>query len=183
MYQKRRLKQFERFLEKRAQIIEEYDNKKISKEELVARNYDLIRRINVSPFASINSFEKGMYNYQYYNTFAKHYRALAREEKMGKNQKRKINTYQNKCDHYYRLKDLTSLKLLEFLGYKNIRAYFIKTESKRLKDELFEIVLCDYDKAVFHSKSQKLLENLRSAGVFEEKIQKSVIADYINERY
>lgn len=139
--------------------------------------------MNLAPFIRINSYEKGIYNYQYYNTLAKYYKLLADEERPGKRQKRKVNTYRNKCDHYYKLKDMSSLKLLEFLDYKNIRAYFIKTESQKLKYQLFEIVLCDYDKAIFHSMSTKLLDKLRQAGVFDEEIKKSAIADYINETY
>ena len=64
-----------------------------------------------------------------------------------------------------------------------MEAYFIKVESKYLKDKLYEIVLLDYDEAIFHSKSLWLLNILKEKGVFIEGKKKSLIDEYINERY
>ena len=160
-----------------------YENNSITKREFLEMNYEAIRNSCIRPFVKIDSFEKGLYNYQYYNSLAKYYKTLARELKMSKNYKRDRNTYLNKCQHYYHLKDISSSKLIRFLDFKNVEAYFIDTKSQGLRGKLYEIVLRDFKEAVFHSKSPWLLEELVNAGVFLEGKYKSVISDYIDERY
>ena len=56
-------------------------------------------------------------------------------------------------------------------------------ESSLLEGKLYEIVLTDYDYAVLHSKSIWLLELLKKEGIFSEKLKKSVIDYYVNQRY
>ncbi|HSH35002.1 DUF6648 family protein, partial [Schnuerera sp.] len=80
-------------------------------------------------------------------------------------------------------KDKATLQLLRFLEFKNVEAYFIQVESKFLRDKLYEIVLLDYKEAIFHSKSIWLLGILKEEGVFIEGKKKSLIDEYINERY
>lgn len=174
---------FEKFFENRSFLIKMYENNSITKREFLEMNYEAIRNSCIRPFVKIDSFEKGLYNYQYYNSLAKYYKTLARELKMSKNYKRDRNTYLNKCDHYYHLKDVSSLKLMKFLGFKGVEAYFIETKSVGLRGKLYEIVLRDFEEAIFHSKSEWLLKELQEAGVFLEGKHKSVIAEYIDERY
>ncbi len=146
-------------------------------------NYEAIKNSPIKPFIKIDSFEKGLYNYQYYNSQAKYFRTLAKELRYSKNYKRDKNKYLNKCDHFYHLKDISTMKLIKFLSFKGVEAYFVETKSNSLKGKLYEIVLTDYEEAIFHSKSEWLLEELRDAGVFLEGKHRSVIADYINEFY
>ena len=179
----RRQNAFEKFFENRSFLIEMYENNSITKREFLEMNYEAIRRSSIRPFVKIDSFEKGLYNYQYYNSLAKYYKTLARELRSSKNYKRDKNTYLNKCDHFYYLKDVSSLKLIKYLDFRGVEAYFVETKSNSLKGKLYEIVLTDYKEAIFHSKSEWLLEELKEAGVFIEGKHKSVIADYINEFY
>lgn len=160
-----------------------YDSNSISKREFIELNYDLIMKANIRPFIKIDSFEKGLYNYQYYNSLAKYYRTMAHELEPGRNYKRNKNTFLNKCNHYYHLKDQSSYKLMEYLEFENIEAYYIETESKGLRNKLYEIVLHDFKEAIFHSKAEWLLEKLKEEGVFVEGKHESIIADYINESY
>ena len=183
MYRKRQKILFDRFFRERSRIIEKYEKGEIDKGQFLEENYMLIKRIGILPFVNINSLEKGMYNYQYYNVLAKHYRNRARKLPREKGRQRDFNNLMNRCDHYYKMKDKTSYSILKHLDFENIVAYYVQTDSKGLKNKLFEIVLLDYDEAIFHSKSQWLQSKLESAGIFKEGIQTSVISEYINEKY
>lgn len=174
---------FEKFFENRSFLIQMYENNSITKREFLELNYDAIRKSAIRPFVKIDSFEKGLFNYQYYNSLAKYYKTLARELKTSKNFKRDKNTYMNKCDHFYHLKDISSFKLIKFLEFKGVEAYFVDTKSSTLKGKLYEIVLTDFKEAIFHSKAEWLLDELKKAGVFLDGRHKSIIADYINEVY
>lgn len=179
----RRQNAFDKFFENRSFLIQMYENNAISKREFLELNYDAIRKTPIKPFVKIDSFEKGLFNYQYYNSLAKYYKTLASELRYSKNYKRDRNSYMNKCYHFYHLKDLSSFKLIKFLNYEGVEAYFVETKSNSLKGKLYEIVLSDFEQAVFHSKAEWLLEELREAGVFVEGRHQSVISNYINEVY
>lgn len=179
----RRRNAFEKFFENRSFLIQMYENNSITKREFLEMNYDAIKRSSIRPFVKIDSFEKGLYNYQYYNSLAKYYKTLAKELRNSRSYKRDKNTYLNKCDHFYYLKDLSSFKLIKHLSFKGVKAYFVDTKSNSLKGKLYEIVLTDYEEAIFHSTSEWLLKELQDAGVFLEGKHKSVISDYINESY
>lgn len=183
MYLKRRQAVLNRFLRVRSNIIKKYDSDLIDKREFLEKNYNLINRTGITPFTIVDSFEKGMYNYQYYNTLAKYNKNLANEARIRGNHKRDINKYMNKCDYYYKMKDKTSLELIEHLKYKNIDAYMIETESPALKGKLYEIVLWDFKEAIFHSTSAWLLGELKKAGIFKAGYHPSLISGYINEKY
>lgn len=108
---------------------------------------------------------------------------LAKELKVNRNYKKNYNQYLNKVNHYYDEKDKTVHNLIEYLKYEGMEAYFINLESKGLNDKLYEIVLNDYKEAIFHSKSQWLLNALKENGVFKIGKYDSKISEYINERY
>lgn len=174
---------FETFFENRSSLIIQYANGDISKKEFLEYNFDFVQDMDVKPFRKIDSYEKGMYNYQYYNVLAKYYTMLAKDiRRSGKHDKYYIY-YKNMGNEYYHEKDKATLQLLRFLEFKNIEAYFIQVESRFLQDKLYEIVLLDYKEAIFHSKSYWLLKILKKEGVFIEGKKKSLIDEYINERY
>ncbi len=82
------------------------------------------------------------------------------------------------------MKGQSNFKPIKVLEFKGVEAYFIKVESKFLKGKLYEIVLLDYEEAIFHSKALWLLEILREeGGVFIEEKKVSLIDSYINEEY
>lgn len=174
---------FESFFDHRSSLIMQYSNGDITKREFLEYNYDLVRRANLKPFLRVDSYEKGMYNYQYYNVLAKYYNMLAKEVKNTRKHQRYYTYYLNKGNNYYHEKDRAALSLLKFLEFQRVEAYFIKVKSKRLRDKLYEIVLLDYEEAIFHSKATWLLDILRDEGVFIEDKKESLIDSYINERY
>ncbi len=185
MTELRRRNAFEKFFDNRNFLIKLYENNKITKREFIDLNYDAIRKSSIQPFNKIDSVEKGLYNYQYYNSMAKYYKTLAKELKSvkNKNYKRDKNNFIARSNDYYNKKDITTYKLLKFLNFNGVEAYFVETESKYLKGELYEIVLTDYENIIFHSKSLELLEELRNEGIFTEETYPSIISEYINEYY
>lgn len=174
---------FETFFENRSTLIIQFREGEITKKQFLEQNYDLVRKMNLRPFLRIDSYEMGMYNYQYYNVLAKYFTMLANDVKDTRKHQRYYSYYLNKGNNYYHVKDKAALDLLEFLEYEGIEAYFINMQSKSLNGKLFEIVLVNYKEAVFHSKSTVLLGHLKKNGVFEEGQKKSIIDAYINETY
>ena len=174
---------FDTFFDNRSSLIIQYDNGDISKKEFLESNFDFVQEMNIEPFSKIDSFEKGMYNYQYYNVLAKYYTMLAKDIRRSGKHEKYYRYYKNIGNKYYHEKDKATLQLLRYLKFKNVEAYFIEVESKFLADKLYEIVLLDYKEAIFHSKSQWLLKVLKEENVFVDEKKKSLIDDYINERY
>ena len=161
----------------------QFTNGDISKKQFLEYNFDLVRKTNLKPFLRVDSYEKGMFNYQYYNVLAKYYNMLAKEIKNTKRQQKYYSYYYNKGNNYYHEKDRSALSLMKFLNFEGVEAYYIEVESKFLNDKLYEIVLVDYKEAIFHSKSKWLLDALKEANVFIEDKKESLIDNYINEKY
>lgn len=180
---KRRRSSFERFFNSRSSLIVQFSSGEITKKEFLEYNYDLVRRMHLKPFLRIDSWEMGMYNYQYYNVLAKYFNMLANDVKNTRKHQRYYNYYFNKGNNYYNEKDKATLSILEFLEFKGVEAYFINVNSKSLMDELYEIVLLDYEEAIFHSKSKWLLKILKEKKVFSTGLRDSIIDGYINETY
>jgi len=155
----------------RQNLIEQYIKGDMTKTEYLIENLNAVLSLKSEPFKKIDSVEKGLFNYQYFN-------ALAKDVKMTSS-----NIYESeKADYYYSKKDQATLKVIELLNYKGISAYPIFVRSKILKGKLFEIVLEDYN-MILHSTSELILKRLREECVFDEQRKKSVIDGYINQRY
>lgn len=174
---------FETFFDNRSSLILQFSSGDLTKREFLEENYQLVRKSNIKPFLKVDSYEKGMYNYQHYNVLAKYYNMLAKEIKNTKKHQKYYNYYLNKGNNYYHEKDRAALSLLRFLEFKGVEAYFVKVESRLLKDKLYEIVLLEYEEAIFHSKAIWLLDILKEEGVFIAEKKKSLIDGYINEKY
>jgi hypothetical protein len=174
---------FETFFDNRSSLIVQFKNGDITKKEFLEYNFDFVQKMNVKPFLKVDSYEKGMYNYQYYNVLAKYYTMLAKDVKKTKKHQKYYPYYLNKGNNYYHEKDRATLNLLRYLEFQNVEAYFIKVQSRFLQDKLYEIVLLDYKEAIFHSKAIWLLDVLKEEGVFKEGKKVSLIDEYINEKY
>ena len=174
---------FDEFFEHRDMLIIQHMNGDITKKEYLELNYKYMLEKNIKPFQRIDSFEKGMYNYQYYNMLAKYHMMIAKEIKDKGIHISFYSKYLTEADYYYNEKDKTTFRLLRFLNYENVEAYFIKMESTNLEGKLYEIVLNDFEYAVLHSKCLWLLDVLKKEKVFNEKRKKSVIDYYVNSKY
>ena len=175
---------FDKFFNNRESLIRQFKKGDITKKEFLEEHYNFIQRLNLKPFKyGIDSFEKGIYNYQYYNMLAKYSSMKSKSPKLQAKHPQLALRLQKDSQYYYSQKDNSTVKLLEYLEFNNVEAYFVKVKSTFLKDKLFEIVLHDYDNVVFHSISSWLLQRLRDEGVFLEVRKKSIIDKYINEKY
>lgn len=171
------------FFENRDKLIISHMNGDIDKSTFLELNYRYMIDNKIKPFQTINSFEKGMYNYQYYNVMAKYYQTIAQEIRDNKKDAIFYSKYLDDVKYYYDEKDKTSFRLLRFLRYNNVEAYFISMESSNLEGKLYEIVLKDYEFAVLHSMSEWLLNTLKKENVFINESKKSVIDYYVNQKY
>ena len=81
---------------------------------------------NAKPYIKVDSYEKGMYNYQYYNVMAKYYRALSKDVRNTKKHSKYYNYYLNLTNKYYELKDKSVLNILRIQDFRNTKAYYIK---------------------------------------------------------
>jgi len=155
----------------RQNLIEQYIKGDMTKSEYLMENLNAVLSLKSEPFKKIDSVEKGLFNYQYFN-------ALAKEIKM-----EATNSFEGeKADYYYEKKDNATLKVIELLDYKGILAYPIYVRSKALKGKLFEIVLENYN-MILHSTNELILKRLKDMEVFSDEIRKSLIDGYINQRY
>ncbi len=169
-----------KFFQARDKLISDYSEGKMSKQDFLKRNFNYMKKVKIKPFFTVDSYEKGIFNYQYFNSIAKYYKMMASNIR-GWN--RKKSYYIEQMDFYYQKKDFSILKLLEYLEYRNAEAYYINTNSKFLDNRLYEIVLKDYEFAIFHSKSRWLFSELKKAGIFSGGKRDSLIDEYINEKY
>ena len=174
---------FDQFFEERDALIYQFSKGDISKKEFIEEHYYFIMRLKLKPFKIIDSFEKGIYNYQYYNAIAKYNRLRAKDKKLAEKHPELVKGILDEVKAAYRNKDDSVIRLLRFLKYENIEAYFIKAKSEYLDNKLFEIALLDYEGVIFHSISRKLLEELKREGVFENVRKKSKIDEYVNRKY
>lgn len=174
---------FERFFKRRSDIIKSFESGEISKRQFLEFNYELVRRTSIKPFLRIDNFEMGIYNYQYYNVLAKYFNMLAKEIKGTTRNQRQYRDYTVMGNNYYTEKDKAIFDILEFLDYEGVEAYYINMESRSLNGTLYEIVLLDYEEAIFHSKAQWLLDKLKEKGVFDNEKKNSLIDEYINNTY
>ncbi len=163
----------------RQSLINQYIKGDMNKEEYLDANMDAVLSLRDKPFKNVDTVEKGLFNYQYYNAMAK---ACRMDAKYAKN-KENHTLYNEKINYFYGSKDSSTMRILNLLDFKNVEAYFIKVRSKYLRGRLFEIVLKDYDNMILHSQNEAILNRLREYGVFKEGSKKSLIDYYINSKY
>lgn len=174
---------FESFFENRSFLIAQLESGDLNKTQFLSANLDFLQRIGAKPFMKLDSMEKGIFNYQYYNIMAKYYISSAEDiERRGKHPKIAMS-FRNKASDQYHKKNITVSKMLKLINYENVDAYFVKSKSKKLNNVLYEIVFYDYKEAIFHSTADWLLDILKENGCFIDGKYKSLIDDYINTKY
>ncbi len=174
---------FDKFFKKKESLILLFKKGDISKKEYIEESFAYIQRMRIKPFKRVDNFNKATYNYQYYNMMAKYCYLKAREIKSYDKHPEIYQEYMDRVNYYYHKKDRTTLRAVELLDFFNVEAYYIKVNSVNLKDSLFEIIFKEHEQIIFHSKSNWLMERLKAEGVFKEGIKKSLIENYINEKY
>jgi hypothetical protein len=171
---------YDRFWQHRENLIYQYNIGDISKDEFIDRNYEYIQSMDVAPYRRVDHLKKGVFNYQYYNVLAKYYQKKASRSRRGSLVRQ---DHLDRARHFYEMKDRATARMIEMAGYAGVTAYFVRVHSQALRNKLFEIVFEEYPRIVLHSTNEKILQDLRTGGVFEEGKRHSVVHDYINERY
>ena len=153
----------QKYFKYRQSLIDQYAKGDMTKREYLQRNYEAVIYGDIGPFRNMDTLEKALFNYQYYNALAKEMKTVSTTRDMDYELKR---DYMEKSNYYYSKKDKATLTALRMLDYKGVVAYFIKIRS-----------------IILHSTSTLILKCLREEGVFQEESRKSVIDDYVNRRY
>jgi len=160
------LNAIQRYFKYRQGLIDQYVKGDMTKGEYLAKNLDAVLSLNIKPFRNIDTVEKGLFNYQYYN-------AMAKDAK---------NFDLDMADEYYAKKDRATIAVLRLLDYKNVSGYFIRARSRVLQGKLIEIVIEDWQ-MILHTTSDLILKFLRDEGVFTDDTRTSLIDGYINQKY
>ena len=176
-------KKLEEFENWRKETIDLLDESKINKDEFLNINYNYLKKLSLKPFSYIDSLNKAVYNYQYYNVMAKKSNNEAQAIKNFKKKKKVYSKLINDRENFYYLKDLATLKILDLIDKNNIESYYINLKSKRLKGYIFEINVLSLDKVILHSKNIRILDRLKNMGVFDENYRSSLIDSYVNKSY
>ena len=172
------MNKIQKYFEYRQSLIDQYLMGDMTKSEYLARNFDAVLGLRREPFKYLDNIDKCLFNYQYYNAYAKDAKMMASSAKSQKVKEQ----YLREADYYYSKKDAATLKALELLDFKGVSAYFIKVKSKNMKFRLFEIKLAEPG-TILHSMNEGILARLRVEGVFEDGTRVSQADMYINQKY
>lgn len=168
----------QKYFNYRQALIDQYIKGDMTKREYLDRNLDAVLALNIKPFKNVDTVDKALFNYQYYNAMAKE----AKIDTYSYSDREMEKIYYEKSNYYYNKKDRATLRVLELMDYRNVKAYFIKVRSKYLKNKLFEIILED-NNMILHSANEFILKRLKEEMVFSDGVKKSVIDNYINQKY
>lgn len=160
------MNEIQRYFKYRQGLIDQYVKGDMTKSEYLGRNLDAVLSLNIQPFKNIDTVEKGLFNYQYFN-------AMAKDAK---------NYDEDLMAEYYRKKDRSTIAVLRLLDYKDVTSYYIRARSRILQGKLIEIVIEDWQ-MILHTTSELILKLLRDEGVFTGDTRTSLIDGYINQKY
>lgn len=169
----------QKYFKYRQSLINQYAKGDMTKREYLQKNYEAVVYGDIGPFRNMDTVEKALFNYQYYNALAKENKTISTTRDMDYELKR---DYLEKSNYYYSRKDRATLTALRMLDFRGVVAYFVKVRSRFLKGKLFEIVI-EEENIILHSTSPLILNCLREEGVFQEESRKSLIDEYVNHRY
>lgn len=174
---------FKDYAKKHESLIYQYRKGDLSKREYISESHKLLIQFEAKPFVYVDSFDKAVFNYQYYNTMAKYSHMIA--EKLFANEKHKelSRSYITRKDKYYRKKDQMIWKAVHLENFIGVEAYYIKVTSRFLKNTLFEVIFDQHPMIVFHSTGVWLKERLIDEKVFVQGLRESIIDQYVNQTY
>ena len=164
-------------LASRSALIDALESLELTKDEFHLENYRLLVRMQMKPFQRVDTLEKGLYNYQFFNTMAKFY---LQQLQTAHPKKRKLVT--ETIRNYYAQKDACILDILKQNAQEPVTAYYIETDAESISDALFEIVFPLREKMIFHSLDARVKQELLARGCFQSQRRRSLIHNYVNSR-
>lgn len=192
------MNKFEQFLKHRQSLLIQYKMGDMTKNEFIDENFYYVESLGIKPFTRIDNIKKAVYNYHYYNVYAKYWQRLSNNPK---NTDKERQAYYTQSLEFYRLKDQATSSLLRLIDFKGVEAYYVSVKSALLKDKLIEIVikdpdiLCeldafesfnatgDSDYLILHTMSIGIVNALRQNNAFYEDKRRSLTDNYINQKY
>ena len=167
-----------RFVELRTKYIDLLDRGKLTKQEFNEQNQKLFTKLDLKPFSKIDSFEKALFNYNYYNTKAKisltqsnRFKELKKLKKYKREENFKIN--------YYNEKDKATQYLIENESAESLEAYYINLHSRNLSKTIYEVYFKDRNQVILHSRSETIKKILQDKGSFFDEQRASLIDKYV----
>lgn len=167
------------FIELRNKYIDLLNSKLISKSEFNHMNNEIFSKINLRPFSVLDSFEKALYNYNYYNSKAKICLEEYNRHKNSGNAKKAKLANNNKVNNYD-LKDKAIIAMIKFEDSCNIKAYNIFINSKSLDSKIFEICFIKKERIILHTLNENIKNILIKLNCFDDTKRESLISSYIN---
>ena len=76
------MNQIQKYFRYRQSLIDQYKKGDMTKREYLQMNYDAVINNGINPFKNIDTVEKALYNYQYYNALAKQMKSISTESDM-----------------------------------------------------------------------------------------------------
>ena len=119
----------QKYFKYRQSLIDQYAKGDMTKREYLQRNYEAVIYGDIGPFRNMDTLEKALFNYQYYNALAKEMKTISTTRDMDYELKR---DYMEKSNYYYSKKDKATLTALRMLDYKGVVAYFTVKDSQQI---------------------------------------------------
>lgn len=166
---------FESFEQKRLALILDLESGGLDKSAFLERSFALFEGSLYAEPDAIRSVEEGIFYYFYFNTMAKSYMRRSKAEDGAR--KAYIS------NEYYRIKEEILFKLLALFADEELSAYYVKTDSVKLRNNLVEILVKNREKLIFHTLNPKTISLLRRRRLLEEGVRRSGIESYINKKY
>ena len=107
-------------------LIDQYGRGDMTKQEYLQKNYEAVIYGDIGPFRNMDTIEKALFNYQYYNALAKEAKLVSTSGGMEYELKK---DYQQQSNYYYHKKDQATLRALHLLDFEEVDAYFVKVKS------------------------------------------------------
>ena len=92
----------QKYFRYRQNLIDQYVKGDMTKREYLERNYEAVVYGDIGPFQNVDTIEKALYNYQYYNALAKQMKSISTSK--GMEYELKLE-YLERSEGYYSKKD------------------------------------------------------------------------------
>lgn len=172
---------FEHYRKMRCDLIEALERGEQDKNSFIDANTEMYIHLELKEPKTIVSALDGLFYYQYYNTLAKHHQMRFRDLKY-KDPFVAVD-HRKLSEKLYAIKENITYRLLGAIDYKDLDAYYVKSDSKQLNRKLIEIVLVNEEKAILHSLDDRIIRSLKAKGLLSTEQRPSLIDSYINKRY
>ncbi len=173
---------YDDFMVFRDLLIDKLEAGQIDKNQFLEESYQYFEHLSKPIIGKpLSSYAEGMYLYQYYNAHAKvekaTYQRLKYKEPFEAVEHRKAS------DKFYKLKEQTSLGILKFLNFEGVEAYYIQSDSKKLKHKLIEVLIKDHERGILHTLDSTVIDALKKNNCLDFRARTSKIDEYVNTKY